>query len=726
MSVFDPQAFANPSNEFRPLQIVHGLDWALTDREKLTGEEGIDRRLEKLCSLGVGGIVTNVGFRDYLVSPRQWEILRYGLRKADELGLVLWWYDEKGYPSGTAGGIVTRAHPEFVTLGLACYMEEVQGPAEVRFDLPASCRRLVWAGAVPNKDGATRADVQDLAALADGWGTVRWSAPTGKWTLLYVAERVMYEGTHSTANVCEFKHYVNLLKPEAVAEFLRVTHEQYFREIPSELWRKVRAVFTDEPSFMTSYAGELPERFRGKIPVIDAPLFQDRPPAVPWVENLLERFQALKGYDLRPHLYALYISRSDEACLVRQDYYDVITRLYTDAFYVQILKWCQAHGIASSGHVMAEENLVSHVGYHGSLFSVIRQMDLPGIDMLDSDPQDMLNGESFMTAKQVGSIAHLTGARQVHSESSDWVQGNQGRHATLEERRGQGNLQYVLGINQITSYFGWDEIGEEGCRAYHEYMGRLAMLLTGGTHVCDVALLYPVRSAWAHFLPADKQRRYASELGQEPDWLERLARGYADLVRALLRQQVDLDIIDEEAIVAGQVRDAALCVAEESYRAIVLPPLYALGLETLRALARFARAGGVLLSVGQLPVLADSAAGTSTLRQELADLFRQGGLGHMVSRDDAAAALRAQLGADLLLDVPNPDILYTHRLLEGRDLYFVINNAPATVTIRPTLRMPGPYTVYRPLSGKAEPAGPCLALELAGYEGAFVVCDAKG
>ena len=43
---------------------------------------------------------------------------------------------------------------------------------------------------------------------------------------------------------------------------------------------------------------------------------------------------------------------------MRQDYYDLITRLYTDAFYVQILRWCQEHGIASSGHVMAEENLV--------------------------------------------------------------------------------------------------------------------------------------------------------------------------------------------------------------------------------------------------------------------------------------------------------------------------------------------------------------------------------
>ena len=722
MTVFDPKLFANPPNEFRPLQIVHGLDRFMTDPERLVGEEGIDHHLERLLSMGIGGIVANVGFRDYLVSPRQWEILRYGLKKADELGLVLWWYDEKGYPSGTAGGIVTRAHPDYTALGLACYMQEVEGPAEMRFDLPVSCRKFVWAGAVPNKDSATRADVQDLSALADGWGTIHWSAPVGKWTLLYVAERVMYEGTHASANVCELKHYVNLLKSEAVKEFLRVTHEQYFREIPSELWCKIRAVFTDEPSFMTTYVGELPERFRGKIPVIDVPLFQDRPPAVPWSENLFEQFQELKGYDLRPYLYALYISTSDEACLVRQDYYDVITRLYADAFYVQVLKWCQAHGIASSGHVMAEENLVSHVGFHGSLFSVIRQMDLPGIDMLNSDPQGMLNGESFMAAKQISSVAHLTGARQVHSESSDWVQGNQGRHATLEERRGQGNLLYVLGINQTTSYFGWHEIGEEGCRAYHAYMGRLAMLLTGGVHICDVAVLYPVRSAWAHYLPSDKPLRWGDESGQKTEGLRYVARGYTDLVRFLLRHQVDLDIIDEEAIVSGRLSNGALCVAEEKYRAIVLPPLYALGLETLRALARFAQAGGILVSTGPLPVLADSAAGTGELRQELNKLFGPNGPAGIVPLEELPATLYDRLGADLLLDSPNADILYTHRRLEGHDLYFVINNSPRKTTIRPTLRVPGPYTLYRPLNGRVESADRNLTLEMAGYEGVFVVC----
>jgi hypothetical protein len=725
MAVFDRDSFQNPSNDFRPLQIVHGLDTALRDPEQLTGEEGIDQRLQLLRDLGLGGVVMNVGFKDYLVSPRQWEIYRYGLRKAVDLGLLVWLYDEKGYPSGTAGGIVTRAHPEYAALGLACYEQEVNGPADVCFDLPVSCRRCVWAGAMPDPATATRASVWDLSALVDAQGTLRWRAPAGHWTLVFLAERVMYEGTHAAANVSEFKHYVNLLKPEAVAEFLRVTHEQYVRQTPPELWPHIRAVFTDEPSLMPAYMPPLPDRFIGNIPVLDAPLFTDRPPAVPWVEDFLPYFKSIKGYDLTPFLFALFGSNSAEACYARQDYYEVMTRRYSEAFYAQVLRWCQAHGIASSGHVLLEEDITSHVIFHGSLYPAIRQMDLPGIDMLNSDPQSMLSGHSFMAVKQVSSAAHLMGRRRIHSESSDWEQHNQGRFATLAERRGQGNLQYVLGVNQITAYWAWDEIGEESYRAYNDYMGRLASLLVGGRHCCDVVLLYPVRSAWADFTPLHHPVQWQHpEMNNQTQRMQQFAREYPDLVRRLLREQIDLDIIDEEGIVEAQLEGGALCIADERYRAVVLPPLCALGQATARKLAAFVNAGGTLVSAGALPELCESAQGSASLERDFLPLFAPGGAAARVTHDAVAPLLRARLGADLQLDVPNPDILYTHRQLEGRDVYFVINNASTPQTLGVSLRVRGPYTLYRPLTGQITPAEQPLRLALDGYEGVFVVSAA--
>ena len=724
MSIYGVDSFRNPSKRYRPLQIVHGFDRSLDDPKQLTGLAGIDRFLDKLVAMGTGGIVASVGFADYLVSPRQWEIYRYGLEQAAKRDLVLWWYDEKGYPSGTAGGMVTRAHPELVALGLACYTLEVDGPGEISFGLPPSCRRLVWAGAVADSIQGAPDNALDLSDHIDKWSTLWWAAPAGRWKVVYLAERVMYEGTHSVYNVCEEKHYINLLKVGAAKAFLRLTHERYHRETPAALWDKTVAVFTDEPSLMTPYTpANHPERYQGKIPVVDAPIFSDRPPAVPWSDDVLRKFEDMKGYDLRPHLFQLFLSEAEEAWYVRQDYYDVITQMNTGAFYGQVRRWCAQHKIAFSGHVLAEEDLLRHVGFHGSLFSVVRQMDLPGIDMLNADPQDMLAGNAFMTAKQVSSVGHLTGAHQIHSETSDWEQVNAGRPASWAERIGQANLLYVLGINLITSYYQWQDIGEEGWRQYNDYVGRLGLLLTGGRHICDVAVLYPVRTAWAHVVPASEPP--ASWYGPLPSlspWARRVSEGYNDLVRFLLRQQIDVDIIDEEAIIGGESRDGALHIADEAYRVILLPPLHALALGTAQALTAFCQVGGTLISVGPVPEIAESSARTTALCREMASLFGQGGPGKVVPTEQLVAHLRGAIGADLSLEDANEAILYTHRNLEGGDVYFIINNAPAVAEIRPKLRAPGPCRVYRPLDGAIHSVAERLQLTLAGYEGLFIVC----
>lgn len=720
MTVIDKRLFANPPNSYRPLQIVHGFDNMLTNPQKLAGEQGIDRQLARLVKLGIGGIVANVGFAHYLQSPRQWEIYRYGIQAAAKKGLVLWWYDEKGYPSGTAGGLVTRSHPEYAALGLACYKIEVRGPRLIRFDLPVSCCSFVWAGAVKDPGKADAKSVFPLGRFVEKQGRLTWRAPAGRWTVLYLAKRVMYEGTHSSANVCEFKHYVNLLDPRATEEFIRVTHEQYYRETPPIIWRRVRAVFTDEPSFMAAYIRALPERYNNKVPVVDRPLFDDRPPAVPWINGLLNQFRRARGYDLRPKLFELFVSESDEARYTRQEFHEFITGLYAEAFYGQILRWCRAHGIASSGHVMEEEYLAAHVEYHGSLFAAVRNMDLPGIDMLDSNPRNILAGHGFMTAKQVSSVAHIIGAKEVHSESSDWCQRNEGHGATLTERIGQGNLLYVLGINQITSYWGWKEIGDAGCRTYNDYMGRLALFLRGGRHMCDVAMLYPIRSAWLNYVSGSPLPEFRIDAGRLRKRLDEISCAYADVARSLLQQQIDLDILDEQALTDARVQNGTLRVLDEAYRIVVLPPLDAMSLPVARKLIAFARAGGAVVSVGSLPKWSNSPANTKSLRGLLSTIFGKNGAGRVVPAKKLAAYLRGHGADDLVLGKPNPDILYTHRRLNGRNIYFIINNAPKKTTISPRFRVPGLFTLYRPLTGRVENVGIGSALELPGYEGVLL------
>jgi hypothetical protein len=95
-----------PFDLSRPLQIVSPLEeWCGAD------EAGMRASFQNLIDMGVSGIVTNVKLEKYLVDEASWEVLRRGVKLAHEMGLRVWIYDEKGYPSGAAGGLVLEQYP---------------------------------------------------------------------------------------------------------------------------------------------------------------------------------------------------------------------------------------------------------------------------------------------------------------------------------------------------------------------------------------------------------------------------------------------------------------------------------------------------------------------------------------------------------------------------------------------------------------------------------------
>ena len=114
------KAWKHPATEHRPLQIVHGI--------RLEGlqAEGVDQMvpgtaakqvaikgMQTYQDRGLGGIVCNVNFQDYMKSEEHWETLVEAVEACHWLGLTVWIYDEQGYPSGAAGGQVLQENPAY-------------------------------------------------------------------------------------------------------------------------------------------------------------------------------------------------------------------------------------------------------------------------------------------------------------------------------------------------------------------------------------------------------------------------------------------------------------------------------------------------------------------------------------------------------------------------------------------------------------------------------------
>lgn len=591
------EQFRHPPNRYRTLQIIHNFDSFGSD------EATLRQRLEWLRATGIGGLVCNVSFKDYMRSEEQWRILLAGLKVAEELGLYLWLYDEEGYPSGAAGGLVLERNPDLEAVGLV--------------------RKV-------GTDGKPRYEVQR-----------------------------MYEGTHCTENVYKKRRYVNLLNPLATRIFIEVTHEAYARRVP-HLGKRVHAIFTDEPSLMTTY--------------IRPPA--DALPALPWVEDLPEQFKRRKGYDLMPHLESLYTDTGDYRG-VRCDFYEVVAQLVAERYLGQIQQWCRKHGIASSGHLLAEEKLLWHVMYYGDLFPCLKRMDIPGIDILSSDPLALAAGNGFLVPKLISSAAHLMGRTETMSETSDFAEQMGGRRATLQQMKATASLQYLLGINTITSYYP-DPYGAthpnntEQRRAdyaeYNAHVGRLSLLLREAQHECDVAVLYPVAGVQANFYPTTLSM-YQPHPSRR---LNEIDDGFVNLCRWLLQHQIDFDIVDEAAVQKAQIGRKQFRVAKERYKALVIPSTDAIHIATLQQVLKMAQNGVTVVLVGEQPRYAASRNESDEQVRQLVQALRRRAQSVATTDDRMAAALR-QAGCGVQIEPALPEI-WVARYRRGKgSLYCLLN-----------------------------------------------------
>ena len=200
-------AWNRPGDADRPLQIVHGMHIPRPQ----TGEsaEGVvSRYLQNLQDHGVGGMVCDMPFENYMQDQQAWKTLAATMRQCKERGMVVWLYDEQGYPSGAAGGLVLKENPDYEALELA-YDANQDDPFVVR--------------------------------------------PS-------------YEFTHANNNYYASRRYINLLNADAVNCFIRKTHDAYWAHLQPYFGSTIQAMFTDEPSLLAVSLGQIPKEGAREFP----------------------------------------------------------------------------------------------------------------------------------------------------------------------------------------------------------------------------------------------------------------------------------------------------------------------------------------------------------------------------------------------------------------------------------------------------------------------------
>ncbi|MBE6615876.1 MAG: hypothetical protein E7631_11310 [Ruminococcaceae bacterium] len=185
----------------------------------------------------------------------------------------------------------------------------------------------------------------------------------------YTAQHVLVENgvcriekTHFTNGRIPDR-YADILNPDAVECFIRLTHEVYYKHFAPWFGTVIQGIFTDEPSFLYYNHPAGHHLCNGGYPY-----FKDA--------------EILYGEKTGRDLFAdMAEGNEDFLC----DYYTLLGQRFREVYVDRLADWCKEHGILLTGHLMFEHDMHGAVSSNGDTIHVLRGFTLPGMDEISTN-----------------------------------------------------------------------------------------------------------------------------------------------------------------------------------------------------------------------------------------------------------------------------------------------------------------------------------------------------
>ncbi|MFW6303000.1 MAG: glycosyl hydrolase [Candidatus Sumerlaeota bacterium] len=574
--------FQNPGSEFRGAPF-----WAWNG--KLEPEE-LKRQVRIMHRMGLGGFFmhSRTGLDTEYMSEEWMDCIEATIEEAKRLKMQPWLYDEDRWPSGFAGGLVTK-DPKYRIRTLQAKVHD-------------SLRGFKWT-----KDmvAAFTAKVEDETAC-DVHHVARNQKPKLPKGYSLITFTVYVAGASERFNHAA---YLDTMNPEAVKKFIEVTHEAYVKRFGENISKYTPGIFTDEPNRGAGCRPGDPRGDRSTCYQVD----------LSWTESVPKVFKERYGYELLPHLIELVFDiEGQEISKARWDFHDCVTFMFCDAFARQIGEYCEKYNLLHTGHVLAETGLMNQGTKTGSNMRFYEHMQAPGMDLLRQ-----VNRE-YNTAKWVSSAARQFDRKWRLTETY----GCTGWDFPFRGHKALGDWQAALGINLRCQHLSWYTMQGQAKRDYpasifyqspwwqhyakvEDYFARINAVMTQGKEVRDVLVLHPVESAWVLF------NRAMYGPSKTADKMAKLENSLLKLSDALLAANIDYDFGDEDIMARhGKVtrgKEPSLKVGKAAYKAVVVPSMITLRSTTLALLEQFAKAGGTVVFTDKAPRFIDAQESESAI-----------------------------------------------------------------------------------------------------------------
>ena len=636
-------SFKLPPHEYGAIQPF--ASWNGPDQNEV--RQRIVRDFGRLAANGM--FIVNLspgrGEPKYL-SPEHMEEVKFIVQEAAKRGMRLWIQDESDYPSGFAGGYISRLYPQLGMQGIVADIRVHVVPGQT-LTMPVPADTLGIA-----TKSSTDQQVQGVIPIPVPANLqLQWTVPPEGstpneprlvWQVVFVRHIYVSSPTRNfnredgTRAKDALYSLIDYLDPNATRAFLNTVHETYRKAVGDQFGKIVLGFFGDEPDYSS---------------------------AIPWTPNLLEEFRKQKGYDLAPYIPLWFSGKpTDEALRAKADYYDVWSGIFRSSFFGEQAEWCKRNNVEYLVHLNHEETMLALERSEGDYFRDNRYVEVPGIDNLNQlvpgavhIPDGTWNVNNNFP-KLASSAAHLFGRPKVWAEEGGGV-GIDGKY--------QLDFQLVRGVTalqiRVPILRGGPASGAGGETApvppeaamLTWYTNRAGYLMSIGRPAAQVGLYHPGNSIWMGDQDAD---RSTTKLGWQ-----------------LLEHQIDWDYFDEQSLgsVASIEGGGFKNLSGQVYKAIIVPSSLVITRTGLERFKAFVKAGGKLIFVGKTPTLI--VDNTFLNAKEVPDL----GFATLTepSGDITPRVLAALPKPDVKLDSAFPRLTYTHRSWRDGDMYFFFNES---------------------------------------------------
>ena len=573
--------FSAPGHEFRgkPFWSWNG---ELEERE-------LKRQVDVLKEMGFGGYFmhSRAGLITEYLGEEWFDLCNKVAVYGEENGMEPWLYDEDRWPSGCAGGIVTR-------------------------DPKYRMKSLVVKESAPDD----RTEPENLlytfeAILGQDTGNLlRYRMIKSNERALYVAQEgqrhvllkffVEYDKPSSGYNGTT---YIDTMMLAATEEFIRITHEAYKKHAGRKIWETIRGIFTDEP-----HRGHmLDNATRDENGFLKCSVF--------YTDDIFDEFEKRYGYAITEKLPEFFYKAPDfpTSRAVKHDYVDLGNNLFIERFAEPINRWCVENGIDFTGHVLHEDSLANQTVPNGSLMRFYEHMGVPGIDNLTEF------ANVFWAAKQIQSAARQLDKKWILSE----LYGCSGWQFNFKGHKAVGDWQALYGVNVRCPHLSWYTMEGEAKRDYpasilhqatyykyykyvEDYFARFNVLMTEGVPACDVLVMNPIESVWT-----DVYAGWARWIQSVDPDVNAQEDHYRKLFAYMRAAHVDFDYGEEEIMakhgcVEKREDGPVLKVGSMEYKTVVVSGLKTVRGTTLALLKEFSEAGGRIVLLGDAPYMVDA------------------------------------------------------------------------------------------------------------------------